>query len=726
MRRKQLFALMMAGALSVGMAPTTSFAAENEVAAVSEETGGEFDASETADETPSDETPADTTDETPADEIPADTDEPAADPTETPADETPADTDEPAADPTETPAETPAEPTETPEEEPSAAQSEGEGTIAIGETAYTSLKEAFANAPDSTADQDPVYIKIAGTIEIDETIDVPANKNIMVVAAAENTIIKRADGFKASMFTVSGGTLQIAGGTVTDTDGTAIATGTLTVDGAGEDVEGSLIEVNSGVFGLSDGVTLTNNETSADGGAIRNMADGEVYLMGGTITGNVAASGAGVYSEGTVYLKGTVKVSENMVKDSFNVASNVLLAESGVIKVNGVVSDSSVGVSVKTPKADVKVVELLDGVEDVKLADVLPQFTYEGDEKFKLSETGTLISTAEPSEKPDPTEKPEPTEKPTKAKVTGVEMKWTGHNKVRIKFRSNIKGIYSVDWVKRGAKAPEITISGTAIDADTVTTVTVEDLPEYDVDIYVTVISEKDNNNYHSCKFQPIASDRPPASNTPTPTVTPTSAPHNVAKVEDSTIQGFEKALVFYPNTFYEFSAKGAGTDNTNPVEGDVRWVPVYWSMSSNPDSGDRHTVWKIGAQKGIYTEKEKTYPIYVFFQKQVYSGSEWVSQDGVIESKQFSFKAAPLTNVSGTPVPGGSDGTDGTGGDANGTSVDDSYLTPTTYAGEANGTARSAVSTGDESPIGTMMALAAASILAGGYVLVRRRKKEM
>lgn len=44
-----------------------------------------------------------------------------------------------------------------------------------------------------------------------------------------------------------------------------------------------------------------------------------------------------------------------MVKDSFNVASNVLLAESGVIKVNGVVSDSSVGVSVKTPKADVKV-----------------------------------------------------------------------------------------------------------------------------------------------------------------------------------------------------------------------------------------------------------------------------------------------------------------------------------------------------------------------------------
>ena len=157
-----------------------------------------------------------------------------------------------------------------------------------------------------------------------------------------------------------------------------------------------------------------------------------------------------------------------------------------------------------------------------------------------------------------------------------------------------------------------------------------------------------------SCKFQPIASDRPPAPNTPTPTVTPTSAPHNVAKVEDSTIQGFEKALVFYPNTFYEFSAKGAGTDNTNPVEGDVRWVPVYWSMSSNPDSGDRHTVWKIGAQKGIYTEKEKTYPIYVFFQKQVYSGSDvGISGRCALNPNSFPFKAAPLTNVSGNTGSG-------------------------------------------------------------------------
>ena len=55
---------------------------------------------------------------------------------------------------------------------------------------------------------------------------------------------------------------------------------------------------------------------------------------------------------------------------------------------------------------------------------------------------------------------------------------------------------------------------------------------------------------------------------------------------------------------------------------------------------------------------------------------------------------------------------------------LEKTYVIP--YADGTNGTAKSAVSTGDESPIGTMLALAAASVLAGGYVLIRRRKKEM
>ena len=178
--------------------------------------------------------------------------------------------------------------------------------------------------------------------------------------------------------------------------------------------------------------------------------------------------------------------------------------------------------------------------------------------------------------------------------------------------------------------------------------------------------------------FQPDSKERPV---TPTPSHTPV-----VPDVKESVVQGFEKALVFYPNTFYDFKVIGAGTQNNNPGEGDVRWVPVGWSMSSNPSTWN--TSWKIGAKSGIYTDAEKAYTIYI--------------------------KYANGTNGDGT---GSGDGT------TDGGTTD---VTPTTYADGTNGTAKSAVSTGDESPVGTMLALAAPSVLAGGYVLIRRRKKEM
>ena len=270
--------------------------------------------------------------------------------------------------------------------------------------------------------------------------------------------------------------------------------------------------------------------------------------------------------------------------------------------------------------------------------------------------------------------------------------------------------------MKRGEKAPEINVSGQKIKADKSTTVTVTDLPEYDVDIYVTVISEKDSKNYKSVKVDNSAQKRPSKPEEPKP------EPKTPA-VTESKVQGFENALTFYPGTFYDFRAIGAGTDNADPHEGDVRWVPQYWSMSANPSSKDMHTTWKIGAAKGIYKDAETTYDIYVFFQKEVYSGTEWQAQSGIIESVRYQFKAAPLAQTSVTPGVTGSGGS--YGGD--GTTEESSDLTPTTYADGTSGSAsKSAVSTGDESPVGTMLALAAASILAGGYVLVRGRKKEM
>ena len=744
MRRKQLFAILMAGALSMGMTPSAAFAAAD-TAAAQTEAEGELAADEGTDAPAEDPAASETPAETP--ETPAE--EPAETPVETP--ETP--TEEPAETPAETPETTEADPTEVP-----AAEEAGSGTIVIGETAYATLEEAFAKVPDSTTEaNDPTYIKISSEIELGKTIDVPANKNIMLVATAEDVKIKRAADFAGSLFSVSGGTFQIAGGTVNDKDG-KIGTGSITVDGTGDGttaVIAPMVDVQSGIFGISDGVTLSGNantstdvnggavnvasgaafyllggtvtgNTAAQGGAVNSASGANVYLQGGTVTGNTATLGGGIYSESAVNVKGTVSVTEN--KDQNGAASNLVLAGEGKINVTGATTGSTIGVQVKDAKAGVSVVGLAEGVTDVTLADVLSQLTYEG-QTFTIGKDGTLVNPAEPTPtptkkpEPTPTKKPEatatptPTEKPeAKAAIKIESGKWTSHSSYEIKFHTNINGLYQVDWVKKGENAPEITVSGQKIKADQSTTVTVTDLPDYDVDIYVTVISEKDSKNYKSVKVDNSAQKRPEAP------VTPTPIPKTPA-VTESKVQGFENALTFYPGTFYDFRAIGAGTDNADPHEGDVRWVPQYWSMSANPSSKDMHTTWKIGAAKGIYKDTETTYDIYVFFQKEVYSGTEWQAQSGIIESVRYQFKAAPLAQTSVTPGVTGSDGT--SGGD--GTTEESSDLTPTTYADGTSGSAsKSAVSTGDESPVGTMLALAAASILAGGYVLVRRRKKEM
>ena len=685
MRKKQLFALLMAGALSVGMAPTATFAADTAAETSAEgELEGELDS--------------------------ADTEEPSEDPAETPEEpaEDPAETPE---DPAETPAETTADPTEAPAAEETDEQAAEAGSaIVIGGDSFTSLEEAFAAVPDceDMINGEPTYVKLKGTIEVNNTIKVPEKKNIMLVAAEDNTTIKRAAGFTESMFTVNGGNLQMAGGSVTDSDGNAIGSGSLTVDGTGDNVTGSIVEVASGNYALIDGTTLTGNTTTGNGGAVNNAAGANVYLLGGTITANSAAAGGAIYSEGTVNIRGTVSVTGNTVTNSFEAASNLVLAKDGVINVSGAVTGSAIGVAVQEANAGRTVVKLGDAVTDVKLADVLSQITYEGDSSLKIGEDGTLVSTTEPSPTPTPAEE--------KLKVTGKECKWSGSGTVKIKFQSNVKGTYYIDWVKRGEKAPTIDTSrvGAPIEADTNVTAKVTDLPDYDVDIYVCVISDKDKSNYGSVMFQPDSKERPV---TPTPSHTPV-----VPDVKESVVQGFEKALVFYPNTFYDFKVIGAGTQNNNPGEGDVRWVPVGWSMSSNPSTWN--TSWKIGAKSGIYTDAEKAYTIYIKYAKQVYSGNDWQETDAS-EVLPYQFKAAPLTQATTTPGANGTSG-DGTGSGDGTTDGGTTDVTPTTYADGTNGTAKSAVSTGDESPIGTMLALAAASVLAGGYVLIRRRKKEM
>lgn len=302
------------------------------------------------------------------------------------------------------------------------------------------------------------------------------------------------------------------------------------------------------------------------------------------------------------------------------------------------------------------------------------------------------------------------------ANVKWIAFKWTSHTSAMAKFVTSKSGKLYYAWVTRdeagNSDIPDIYNSGNSIEtgADREISIYLNDLdPDKAIDLYVRF---KDNNGIETVplKLNLTEEGRPAEGHNP-----------KSYKVSESRVYDLDNPLEFYPNTFYEFRVVGAGTDNDNPGEQDVKWVPLYWSTSANPSDSQKHSAWKIGSGKGI--NKDATYNLYVFFQKYIYTGGQWQGTD-TIESAVYQFRSAKLTPT-GTP---GADGTYGTGGQTG--SDPDATITGEASATSSNGgngtRSKNAVSTADNSPIGTMSALAVASLLAGGYVIVRRRKKDI
>ena len=335
----------------------------------------------------------------------------------------------------------------------------------------------------------------------------------------------------------------------------------------------------------------------------------------------------------------------------------------------------------------------------------------------------------------DQSKRPTPT--PTPSNQTKASLRWTGyswrdHSSATVTCVIGADGICNYTWKIK--ESGENGGSGKVnIKADKAFNIELNNLPDKEIEVYITA---KDSNGKTillqatikgqvktrtAFKF-PLPEKNRPKVATPTPTDTPNAY---IPDVKESIVQGLDEAIQFYPNQFYEFTVIGAGTTNQDPNEGDVKWVPVYWSTVANPNTDPNkgtvqiHTAWKIGSTKGI--NKDATYNLYVFFQKYIYTGGQWQVTDA-IESAVYQFKSAKLT---GTP---GADGTYGTGGQTG--SDPDATITGEASAASSNGgngtRSKNAVSTADNSPIGTMSALAVASLLAGGYVIVRRRKKDI
>lgn len=699
MRKKQLLAMILAGTLVSGMTPSVIFATDEGMAVTIEE--GTIETPESGTE----EVPQETPQETQPEVLP--TEAPGTDTSETPEvppAEVPGESLAPETEPTQAP-----EPTEAVQEAPvqgaaatvaPSPQAE-DGKLVKNET---ELVNAISEAPNADASSDAAKIILDENIVLTNTITIPTNKNISLITSGKDITISRGTGMKADMFRVDGIlTLESA---ITK-EGTAPGSIHITGYLDGNAADGSIIHVTNGTFGMDSSVTLADNITTKEGGAIYNT-EGKVVLVGGNITGNQSECGGGIYSENPVQVQGSVSVSDNTRSDAATPDNIALKGDKAVLNVSNVLEESSVlSVNVIEGKAGKQVVQIAEGVDGLTMESVLKIVKYEGTD-FTIDEQGALKSTEpeKPAVKPELKLKSKP--------------KWLSRTSAEFTCSTNVDGWFYADWVVKGEDAPSFDVSkeGTPVKANEEFKVTVKDLDKKNpITVYVLIKSQEEKLSKK--RYINLDEKTRPGNVTPSPEVSPSITPEAsptptpgpthtpvMPSVKDSVVHGLENPLEMWPGVFYNFSVTGAGSDNQNPGEGDAQWVPQYWTQEG---SSSKQTTWKIGSSKGIFDEK--TLPIRIYLKKYVYHAEkkQWLGTDE-IDYISTEVKTAKLS-------PSGTPGAPGNGEDV---LVTDPNASDTGSTSSASG-----AKTADESPIGNMFMLAAASVLAGGYVLVRRRKKE-
>lgn len=304
---------------------------------------------------------------------------------------------------------------------------------------------------------------------------------------------------------------------------------------------------------------------------------------------------------------------------------------------------------------------------EVLLTELIPEEVGDSMEE----ETAEATSTSDPELTVTPTANPEPTEiqKPTvtPTPVPKINVKWTGEKWVS---RSSVNVTLQVDangacYYKAAARKKDGTSDVPRIDtgnsrvlvtANRSFVIYLKNLDtEKEFDLYLKILGSDGRTSRLKKLILNSRGIRPAYDVTPTPKPTLTSAPPDygvtptptytpsIPDVRGSVVRGLDSPLKFTPNKYYNFTVTGAGTTNSNPGPGDVKWVPVYWSTSPNPTDNRKNTTWRIGSAKGI--NKAATYNMYIFFQKYVYQKSAWEKTDEV-QSAVYQFRSAALTTV--------------------------------------------------------------------------------
>lgn len=737
MRKKQLYAVILAGVVAAGSVPGTVFASQQDSVQAAAETI-ENEAAEEGTETS--EVPSEPT-ETP--DVPT---EAPTEPTETPSE------------PTETPdvpTEAPAEPTETPSEPNGDAQPSPEATVTPEPSAtpilggpvetdmgvsvnliqadesvkpiyYATLQDAVNAALEYYQAEDhdkskAVVVEITKQFSLSETVRIE-NGKINIVAAADVSIgrIDPQDPNKVldgDMFVVTGKDSELQ---LSVKNGGRLTLSGENGSGGAELSSGALVRVeNEGSFGISDGVILSGNTSSADGAAIDSKG-GSVVLKGGTITGNSGAKGA-VYSNADIAVQGTVTIKDNT-------GANLYLDGEAAAVVTDVLNNSAISLT-SSAAADQKVIakagSKADGTavsaDEFKAA--AEQFAYDT-EDYSIVLGADGLTAVLKQEQSEVTPTPTPTTDPSFLTYQSKTLKWVDHTTATAVMSTTKDCKWYYYFVDAGTSAEDIKRQYNASNAkneakaNTKFTVKAEKIPEKETWLVVAAKPTTGSAQLRVLKLN--INNRPAAPVTPTVT---TRAPRKY-QVTESTVTGLENPLKFFPRKFYDFQVVGAGQNDKDPVSNDERWIPLYWSMSVN---GTKNNSWRIGSQeKGI--REAATYPLYIFFRKQTYNGKEWVDTD-VVEYMKTSFSSAEITDEEWNAYideynnehPDDGLNYDGTGAG----SVADLTPTEAPSSQDTGSSEKAAADTADYAPIGSMSALAALSLLAGGYVIVRKRKKE-
>lgn len=749
MRRKQLFAIILAGALAAGSAPAAVFAAESDMAAMSEEgTGdaGSEDAGSSDAEAPVTDggDAADAATDTPAADNTTTDETPAADNTgaaETPAAEDPATADTTLPEEVQTQEQT--------EENKEVDPQEGESTETVEDTGiviadadgnvvyYKTLQEAVEAVADydEAANPDAKTIQISKPIVLDSTVEISGKKVNIQSTAADVTITRKTEGepFKGAMFSVKGANSQLQ--FFADGSGSATLTvsGELPANGVIEaEATGAIIDVQSGgTFGLNSGVTLTGNNY-AEGGSAINCTGGKIVLAGGTVTNNDSGDKGAVYSDTDISMEGDASVSGNVDNKNIYLDENAKLT---LTKVTSVLTGQSTFTHIKAQDGLGVIAGTTDMTKD-EFATAIKNITYDDTTNYEYSIGSDGYSVAL---KKKSSGGKDDQDKPTDYEITykAGSAKWRDHTTVEAKFTVTGDCEWAYVVVKKGTTkvSPKKLSKFTSAKKNTSFTVVAENVPEEDSKIIVVARRNSSDTDYKQAKPVYLYTSAMKKARPAKPQATATIRPASTPKVTEGMVTGFEDSIKFFPGKVYTFTPTGVGQDNQNPVTGDERWIPQYWTFSTSNDA-EKHTKWQISAPKGqqLKGKGSVTYTIYIYCKKQVYNGKKWVDTD-VVQPYKSQFTAVEYTDkeladylaeLSGTPAQDdadGGDGGDGSGGDG-GT---DAELTATAAASvkDAGSKSKSAVSTADESPIGTMSVLAALSLLAGGYVVVRKRKKE-